>query len=299
MKHAPFLITDISSIRLNEDEKKWLTHPIIFGVLLFSANYENPKQICQLVESIKNINPSIKIFVDQEGGRVQRFKNGFNIVEPMQTFGTQFNLEPTIAKLNLKNSADTLARELKNIGIDINFAPVIDCDYGNIKGAIGDRAFSSNPKIVFELSKVVIKSFINNGIEPTLKHFPGHGFVDLDTHFSFTTDNRNFDELNQELQIYPWLVSHFKNKIQYLMLSHLVYSCFDDLPVFLSRKWIKYIREVIEYKGYIISDDLNMKAATHFGNIIELAQKSLKVGCDLIILTHNEKAKKELLSQFF
>ena len=290
-----FLITDIQGSYLNEDEKDWLKSPSLYGILLFARNYQNPSQLKSLIAQIKQSNDELKIFVDHEGGVVQRFIRGFTRIESMRSLGKLYETSSNEARLKTQKIAQIIASELTNVGIDVNFAPVVDCAYQINKGAIQSRAFSKKSEVVFELAKIMIIEFEKQGLKGTIKHFPGHGYSHLDSHFHFVKDDRSWEQLRSEMDIYPKLIDCFQGEISYLMLAHLVYPCFDDKPVFLSKKWIRYLRQVIDYQGIIVSDDLNMQAAKAVDKPKNLAMRALDAGCDLLILTHNNEAKKELL----
>lgn len=281
-----FAIIDLEGQSLSSEEHELLGHPIVAGVLLFSRNYENPTQLRSLTTDIKKINPSLFIGVDQEGGRVQRFRKGFTNLPSMRHFGQWYQHDSSAAKKNLTEKLQTVIRELKEAGIDVNFAPVLDIDHGQGE-IIAERSFSSDPSIVEALGDFVIDLFHANHMPAIGKHFPGHGGVAADSHHSLPVDQRDQDTiLNDDL--FPF--AKLSRKLDAIMPAHIVYTAFDPKPASFSRFWLQdMLRQRFAFQGVIISDDLTMAGAAVMGDHLDRAVHALQAGCDLLTICNDRQ----------
>lgn len=278
------IIINLDSTKLSSDECSLLENDIIGGVILFDHNYENLDQTNQLIDSIKSIRDDILISVDHEGGRVQRFQKEFTLIPSFEDIGGLYLREPELADEVAYHSGYVSAFELKRVGIDINFSPVIDLSSDS--RVLNSRTLSENPDIVIRLASEYIRGHIENGIIPTLKHFPGHGSVLSDTHTNISQCNHDYDDLN--IHIEPFKQLHNKYQIP-IMTSHIIYNKISDEPVTTSPTWLTDLSKVIyDQKPFFISDDLEMSAITKkYSNHskIEILNKAFSAGCNLAIIT--------------
>ncbi len=278
-------ILSVSSTKLTKEEIDFFSKINPLGFVLFSRNFINKKQVTNLISSLKKItkNKNALIFVDQEGGRVQRFKsNGFNKFPSLRKLGKIYLKNKNLSKKLTHMNSYTLGDELKQVGVDVNFAPVCDVNYKNAHSIIGDRAFSSNPETVFELTKEFCKGLRDSGILPVLKHFPGHGRSKKDTHTHCSKINVDLDSL-LKTDLIPF---NFLKKESLLMLAHIIFPRIDKSVVTYSKFFNSIIREKFKFKGLIITDDISMKALSD--EIENVVIKSFDAGCDVILYCKGE-----------
>jgi len=232
------------------------------------------------------------VAVDQEGGRVQRFKDEFTRIPPMAVFGNLYDNNPTQALAQLHDVSALLASEIKACGVDFSFAPVADMNYGQ-SAVIGDRALHSTYDGVITLARAVIDGFGSVGCASVIKHFPGHGYVREDTHDTVATDNRDYESIEQsDLKPFAGLCTH----AQAMMTAHVIYPEVDSVPASLSRIWLTDIlREQLKYDGAIVSDDLSMSAVAQLAAPAELAAQALDAGSDIILVCNNQEAAVQVL----
>ena len=276
------LMVGLEGQSLSAQERVWLGHPSIGGVILFSRNYSNPAQLGDLVASIKSIkSPDLLVAVDQEGGRVQRFVDGFTRLPSQHQIGMQFEKDPDGARELAWMIGRVMGFELREVNIDISFAPVIDL-YMSGSDVIGDRAFHSDPDVVIDLSGALCAGMRASGISPIAKHYPGHGSVTADSHVTLPSDPRPFETI-RSTDLKPYSAYRdvgFKG----LMTSHVVYPAIDNQPATFSTRWIQEIlREDIGFSGAVFSDDLNMAAARTIENIHTRILSALTAGCDMVL----------------
>lgn len=277
------LMIGVEDLFLNNNDQRRLDHPKVGGVILFKRNFKDKKQITALCDHIHQINPEIIIGIDQEGGRVQRLDNEeFSQLRNLYDIAKDYanNKEETI--LLVQNHAQIMSSELKTIGIDLCFAPVIDL-YHQKSQIIFKRSFSDNPEVVIALSDIYVNEMKKNGIIPVLKHFPGHGSVILDTHKETVIDHRNLNDL-EKTDLKPFIY-HAKN-LNAIMASHMLLPKIDKKIVSFSNEWLQTIlREKYGFKGIIFSDDLGMNAALNeVSNKKDCVIECLNAGCDIAIL---------------
>jgi beta-N-acetylhexosaminidase len=287
------LMVDVEGLELSYEDRRLLLKPVVGGVILFSRNFHSLDQLEVLVEQIHQLrSPPLIIAVDQEGGRVQRFKDGFTILPAMRRFGEIYDHNPEMAIHLTKDCGWLMASEIRSTGIDISFAPVLDLDKG-ISTIIGARAFHSDPGVVGLLGKAFVNGMNEAGMQATGKHFPGHGSIAADSHIAMPVDERSLQEIEQE-DLYPFKYL-INSGIHALMIAHVIYPNADTNAAGFSSFWIKDIlREQLGFQGAIFSDDLSMEGAVIAGNYIQRAHSSLKAGCDMILVCNNRLAALEV-----
>lgn len=290
------VMIDIAGTQMQDDEKDRLLDPLVGGVILFARNYESPQQIQNLCSQIHNLrHPRLLIAVDHEGGRVQRFKEGFSRIPPMRMLGNLYQKNKNKATDLAEKIGWLIGTELLSVGVDFSFTPVVDLDYGDSR-VIGDRAFHSDPVVVGKLAFHIMKGLRNSGMASVAKHFPGHGYIQEDTHIEIAVDNRSFEEIShQDLQPFLKLI---KNGIDAIMPAHVCYPKIDNLPAGFSKIWLQNIlRKQCHFDGVIVSDDLSMQAATAYGDITARVNLALNAGCDLALVCNDAQAADQVLSQ--
>jgi len=288
------LMMDIDGLELSPEDKLLLTNPKVGGVILFSRNFHSLSQLEDLVSEIHALrSPPLLIAVDQEGGRVQRFKDGFSILPAMRRFGEIYDQDPQLAKLLSKECGWLMASEIRSTGIDISFAPVLDLDKG-ISSVIGSRAFHSSPQVVAQLAQAFVSGMSEAGMHATGKHYPGHGSIAADSHVAMPIDERSFTDMEQD-DIFPfrYLVDA---DIHALMIAHVIYPKIDKHAAGFSEFWLqKVLRQDLKFQGAIFSDDLNMEGAAVAGDYVQRAEKALQAGCDMILMCNNRPAAIQIL----
>ena len=292
LKNAVFI--GLSGVELTSEEREWLMHPLVGGVILFKRNYVDLVQLKALTASIKMINPRLLISVDHEGGRVQRFRDYFTEIPAMRTLGERYDEAPEMALKEAFEIGQTIAQELKRAGVDFSYTPVCDLDYG-VNPAIGDRAFHHDPLVVAELVRALYRGLKAGGSIGVAKHFPGHGFVNIDTHLAIARDERPLSVLESaDLIPFKYLIDE---GVEALMPAHIIFDCIDsDNTVISSSKWMVYLREAMGFKGVIISDDLDMKGADHLGSVQEKVDACFNAGINIVLLCNDMVAIRSLLN---
>jgi len=282
------VILDLVGTEVTQEEREIVQHPSVGGVILFARNYENPKQLASLCHSIREARSApLLITVDQEGGRVQRFKEGFTRLPSMGAIGEWFDRDQVQALVFAEACAWLMASELLCLGVDLSFAPVLDLNKAS-NPAIGDRAFHRNPENVIALAKVWIDGMHAAGMAATGKHFPGHGSVTVDSHVALPHDERNLDDIMQDdLQTFEALMS---THLDAMMPAHIVFSKVHDQPVGFSSYWLQTIlRKQYQFAGMIFSDDLNMHGASFAGDYLNRAKAALSAGCNMVLICNNRE----------
>ena len=290
------VMVDIEGFKLQAHEAERLMDPLVAGVILFSRNFESVEQIKALTLEIHNLrHPKLLIGVDHEGGRVQRFRTGFTHIPAMRSLGEVYDKDPQHSFDMAEKVGWLLAAELLSVGVDFSFAPVLDLDYGGSK-VIGDRAFHKNPVAVGLLAMHIMKGMRKAGMASIAKHFPGHGYIEADTHLEVAIDNRGFSEIQQhDLQPFLRLIEH---GVDGVMPAHVIYPKIDKDPAGFSKHWLQSVlRKQCHFEGAIISDDMSMKAATECGTASERVSKALAAGCDLVLVCNDSMAADEVLTK--
>ena len=283
---------DLAGTELQCEESKMLSNSCVGGVILFARNFIDQKQICGLVRQIRNIKPNLLIAVDQEGGRVQRFKRGFTALPTNQRIGDLIHGDKKQGVSLCHEIGWLMASEILACGIDISFAPVVDVDR-RLSKVIGDRAFSDDPDIVVRATDAYINGMHEAGMAVTAKHFPGHGGVEADSHHEAPIDQRTLAELeSRDLKPYKSLASKFDA----VMPAHIKFPRIDSQSVGFSFYWLNNVlRTGYGFKGIIFSDDLSMVAANVAGTYRDRAQLALEAGCDMILICNSRLGAIEVI----
>ncbi|MFN2339607.1 MAG: beta-N-acetylhexosaminidase [Gammaproteobacteria bacterium] len=293
MSLGPVML-DVAGTALSEAERELLRRPAVGGVILFSRNFVSPEQVAALVTDIHALRtPRLLVAVDQEGGRVQRFRDGFTRLPPARRLGELFDQDPRRARQLAEVSGWLMAAELRAIGIDISFAPVLDLDYG-VSTVIGDRAFHRKPEVVAELAQAYQRGMGEAGMAATGKHFPGHGAVVADSHLELPIDERPFAELEFDDLLPFERLAHQGMKA--MMAAHVIYRDCDSRAAGFSPFWLRTVlRERLGFQGAIFSDDLNMKAAACAGDYPARARTALGAGCDMVLVCNAPEQARQVV----
>jgi beta-N-acetylhexosaminidase len=290
------LMVDIAGTALCPEDIDVLRHPLVGSVLLFTRNYQSPEQVTALCTAIRAVrSPHLMIAVDHEGGRVQRFREGFTRLPASRPLGRRFD-EDRREGLNLTRSVGWLmASELRAVGVDFSFAPCVDLDYG-VSEIIGDRSFHRDPDSVASLAAAYMLGMREAGMAAIAKHFPGHGAVAADSHVALPVDRRAYADMEEDIRPYRMLID---NNLPGIMAAHVEYPAIDALPASLSRRWVTDIlRKQLGFHGCIFADDLSMAGAVAFGDILERARLSLGAGCDVLPICNDRSAVQTVLDHF-
>lgn len=290
-------MADVAGLTLDAEDREVLRHPLVGGVILFTRNYHNNEQLRALtaeLHALKKSNaPRLLVAVDHEGGRVQRFREGFSRIPAMRLLGQLYQDDPKKAMEWSRAQALILGNELAAHGIDLCFAPVLDLDHG-VSEIIGDRAFAGDVTTIVAMAKSFCDGLASAGMAATGKHFPGHGAVVADSHHELPVDARAMKAIEAG-DLKPF-VALIKAGIPSLMMAHIRYTTFDKTPASLSKKWIAgYLRKKLGYKGAVFCDDLSMGGAAVVGSYAERARLALVAGCDMLPVCNNRPALLQLL----
>lgn len=278
------LVIGIAAKELSAQEREWIAAPEVGGVILFSRNFASREQVTHLIDDIRAVRgDDFLLCVDQEGGPVQRFRDGFTRLPALARLGEVFDADPARAIALAEEHAWVMASEMRALDIDISFAPVVDLRRGN--RAIGERAFHTDPQVVSELTQAYLRGMHLGGMAATLKHFPGHGSVLEDTHFDAAVDARSLDELRAtDLAVFA---DGIDAGAEAVMLAHVTYPAVDAAPAGYSRIWIEdVLRRDMGFRGVVFSDDIGMAAAESAGGIAARIDAHLDAGCDLVLVCH-------------
>ena len=287
-------MADVAGLELTAGDVQRLQHPLMGGVILFARNFASPEQLKTLTTSIHALRePKLLIAVDHEGGRVQRFREGFTTIPPMRVLGQRWDNAAQEGVKLAENVGYVIAAELVSHGVDFSFAPVLDVDWGE-SGVIGDRAFHKDPMVISTLGKALIAGMADAGMGAVGKHYPGHGFVRADSHHEIPVDDRSFDEIDKT-DLIPFRALA-KLGMSAVMPAHVIYPQVDSKPAGFSSTWLKDIlRGQLGFDGVIFSDDLSMEGASTAGNVTQRAHAALNAGCDMVLLCNDPVRTDELL----
>jgi beta-N-acetylhexosaminidase len=267
---------------LAADEREWLESPLVGGAILFTRNFESVEQLTRLVAEIHAVRqPPLLVTVDQEGGRVQRFREPFFRLPPFRALGRLYDEERELALRTAGACGWLMAAELRAVGIDMSFSPCVDLDRG-LADVIGDRALHSEAVIVSALARRFAAGAKKAGMAITAKHFPTHAGAHSDSHTEFAVDKRELADLDEDLKPYRDLIA---NKLAAVMVAHVSFPAVDSRPASMSSWWISgYLRRELEFKGAVVSDDMSMTGASVVGSSAERVRLALEAGCDLVLL---------------
>ncbi|MDH3001134.1 beta-N-acetylhexosaminidase [Chelonobacter oris] len=289
------LLIDVQSYELTTEEVELLQHPLVAGVILFSRNFHDRRQLQALIRSLRQrVSKPLLITVDQEGGRVQRFRDGFSRLPAMQAFAA-LETDPLKQQQLAQDAGWLMAAEMVALDIDLSFAPVLDL--GHQSKAIGDRSFSDEVRSVCRLAEAFIDGMAQMGMAATGKHFPGHGHVIADSHLETPIDDRPQEIIFQQ-DIQPFAHLIHAGKLQAVMPAHVIYRQCDSRPASGSAYWLQQVlRRQLNFEGAIFSDDLGMKGAGVMGDFVERCQASLQAGCDLLLLCNERDGVIQVLDK--
>jgi beta-N-acetylhexosaminidase len=288
-------MVDVSGTTLTADDRQVLGHPLVGAVILFARNYAGVEQLEELVRAIRAVRtPPLLVAVDQEGGRIQRFRTGFTELPPARLIGRLYDSDPEAARRLAAQCGWLLAAELRAVGVDLSFAPCVDLDYG-ISEVIGDRAFHRDAEVVARLAVSAMQGMREAGMAATAKHFPGHGAVVADSHRALPVDRRSIEELGDDLLPYHRMIA---NGLSSIMVAHVSFPEIDEAPASLSRRWLqRELRGSLGFTGAVFSDDLSMAGAAIAGTVPERAREALAAGCDVLAICNDRSGVLDTLDE--
>jgi len=273
------LLTGVAGYELEDSSAAFLSQSGIGGVILFAHNYESPAQMAEFTNQIQETRGSrlpLWIAVDHEGGKVQRFRKGFTRIPEAAQIGASDS-----PKLAFEIS-EMMAKELKAVGINLNFAPVADIATHPKNPVIGPRAFGETEERVSKMVTAMVRGHLVSGVQPCVKHFPGHGDTSTDSHFALPKVDVPLETL-AERELKPF-VRAFKSRCEMVMTAHILNPKLDQhRPATLSARTLQEIlRGQLRFRGVIVSDDMEMKAITEHYGVDEAPLLAIQAGCDLL-----------------
>ena len=291
------VVLGIEGIVLTAADQARLMHPLTGGVILFARNFASCAQLDSLTTSIRALRtPPLLICVDHEGGRVQRFRDGFTAIPAMRTLGELWDSDVARAAAEAERIGTLMARELRAHGVDFTFAPVLDIDFG-ASAVIGDRALHANPNAVAHLASCLRRGLNAGGCAAVGTHFPGHGFIAADSHVALPVDERTLDALAAD-DLIPFAVLA-KEGMEAIMPAHVIYPAIDSVAAGFSRIWLQDIlRGRLQFDGLVFSDDLEMAGAHAAGDIVARAEAAAAAGCDMVLACNDFAAMDDLLARW-
>lgn len=294
MSLGPVML-DIDGCSLSPADRGILRQPAVGGVILFARNFESVEQVTDLVADIRALrSPPLIVAVDHEGGRVQRFREGFTDMPAMRQIGYVFDQDKERGLKLARSAGWLIASELRATGIDLAFAPCVDLDWG-VSDIIGDRAFHRRPDAVAALAEAFSRGMQQAGMSAVAKHFPGHGAVLADSHLKLPVDRREYGVLLDDMRPYERLIR--TSSIAGVMLAHIVYREVDAMPAGFSERWIgQELRRRLNFGGAVFCDDLSMKATQDYGSMAQRAHLALQAGCDMILVCNDRDAAAEAVN---
>jgi len=286
------LVIGIRGRELTAEERDWIAQPQVSGVILFTRNFASRAQVAELVAAIREIRAQpFLLSVDQEGGPVQRFREGFTDLPALARIGDLYDRDPQRAIAIAEEHSWLMATEMRALDIDQSFAPVIDLKRGN--RAIGERAFHTEPAAVSALGLAYLRGMRLAGMAATIKHFPGHGSVLEDTHFANASDPRTLDEL-RATDLIPF-GDAIAAGAEAVMMAHVAYPAIDQHPAGYSKFWIQgMLRGEYRFRGVVFSDDISMVAAETVGGIPARIAAHVDAGCELVLVCRPEAVAESL-----
>lgn len=285
------VMLDVVGTSLSDADRRRLEHPLSGGVIIFTRNFTNTTQLTELTSEIKSLRPGILVAIDHEGGRVQRCRQGFTRLPAMRRLGALYDHEPSAAQDAAEAIGFVLAAELRRVGVDLSFTPVLDLDRG-CSSVIGDRAFHAQPEIVVALAAALQRGLRAAGMAAVGKHFPGHGAVAADSHHDVPVDPRRRDEIEVDMAPYRAL------KLDGAMPAHVIYPAVDARPAGFSPVWHRILRTELGFAGAVFSDDLSMAGAGVAGDIVGRAEAAWSAGCDMLLVCNDPEAVDALYARW-
>ncbi len=286
------LLIGVAGTELTAQERDWLQHDAVAGVVLFKRNFASRGQVVELASAIRAATARpLLLAVDQEGGRVQRFREGYAELPPLEGIGRLYAQDPDAALALAEQHAWLMASEIRATGLDLSFAPVVDVGHGNL--AIGNRAFSEDPQAVAALTAAYVRGMHSVGMAATLKHFPGHGTVREDTHVDTAVDPRTLQEIESH-DLLPFRAG-IAAGADAVMMAHVIYPQVAPEPAGYSPRWINQIlRQDMGFRGVVFSDDIGMAASFAAGGVKARVDAHLDAGCDVVLVCHPELVEESL-----
>ncbi|MEE3506476.1 beta-N-acetylhexosaminidase [Pseudomonas sp. 10C3] len=279
------LMVDVAGTWLTAEDRQFLRQPEVGGLIIFARNIEHPRQVRELSAAVRAIRPELLLAVDQEGGRVQRLRQGFVRLPAMRAIADNLNAESLA-----EHCGWLMATEVLAVGLDLSFAPVLDLDYQR-SAVVGSRAFDGDPERVALLAGAFIRGMNAAGMAATGKHFPGHGWAEADSHVAIPTDERSLDEIRAK-DLVPF--ARLSKQLAAVMPAHVIYPQVDAQPAGFSLRWLQDIlRGELQFDGVIFSDDLSMAGAHVVGDAASRIEAALSAGCDMGLVC-NDRAAAEL-----
>jgi beta-N-acetylhexosaminidase len=292
MREQGCILIDIQGLELTAEDKELLKHPACAGVIIFSRNFKDILQLKNLTQQIRQTFPHPILAIDQEGGKVQRLRQGFTTLPPLAHWGRYYQQNPQACLKELADTFQKMAQELLAVGINFNLIPVLDLNHG-LNEMIGERSLHWDPEQVIALGTYIVKTLHQSGLPAVGKHFPGHGAVVADSHHDLPIDSRDWETIYQQ-DMRPF--TQLSQQLDAIMPAHIIFPQVDPNPVTFSSYWLKTIlRKKLNFQGVIISDDLSMGAAAKFGSYGERTAKALQAGCDLLLVCNNRAGAIEAL----
>jgi beta-N-acetylhexosaminidase len=285
------LMIDLAGPRATTDELERLRDPRVGGLILFTRNFLSVEQLQSLVGEVRASRPDILVAVDHEGGRVQRFRDGFTRLPSMRRIGELYERAPAEGIAAARDIAFVLASELRLCGVDLSFTPVLDLDWAR-SGVIGDRSFHRDPAVVATLGQALVEGLHAAGMAACGKHFPGHGWAEADSHLAVPVDERSLDRLQADLSPFR------KVAIDAVMPAHVIYPAMDHRPAGFSPVWHRYLREDVGFNGVVFSDDLSMEGASVAGGVLQRVDAAWTAGCDMLLLCNAPDRVAEVLDHW-
>ncbi|HET7314700.1 beta-N-acetylhexosaminidase [Salinisphaera sp.] len=281
------LLIDVEGKSLTDDDCRLLADPAVGGAILFTRNYTDRRQLGALTAAMRAVRPNLLIVADYEGGRVQRFRDGFTPIPPMRALGRAYLEDPEAARAAARELAWLAASELRSAGVDMPLAPVADLDYG-VSDVIGSRALAETADAVADLAAIYARGLAEAGSAATAKHFPGHGYVAADSHAELPVDDRPRGELERDWAPFAALIDQ---GIASVMMAHVRFTAVDERPASLSSRWIDGIlRGELGFDGCVFCDDLSMGGAAALGDYAQRTRGALAAGCDYLPVCNDREA---------